>query len=63
MDKNSDGHHSALEGISPVADFLKSKYPDNVLIPLQPGTKVPAMAHKGGGFTHSCMKNAGVTAP
>ena len=49
MDKNS-GHHSALEDISRLADFLKSNYPDNVLIPLRSGSKIPAKCHTGGQF-------------
>lgn len=60
MDKNS-GHHSAPEGISRLAQFLESKYPDNILIPLQSEKKCPAMSHKGGQYTwedwDTCMKN------
>ena len=62
MDKNS-GHHSALKDISRLADFLKSKYPDNILIPLQSEKKCPAMSHKGGQYTwedwDTCMKKNG----
>ena len=60
MEKISE-HHSALEDISRLANFFKSKYPDNILIPLQSGKKCPVMIHKGGQYTwkdwDACMEN------
>ena len=48
-----DGHHSALGDISRFADWLKSTYPENILIPLRSGKKSPVRGHKGGSFTWS----------
>ena len=49
------------EVIMRFAAWLRANYPENVLIPLQPGSKFPIMAHKGGQFTwddfDECMKS------
>lgn len=61
MSDNNSDQFSAHEEIAALADFLKSKHPDNLLIPLRSGTKSPAMTHKGGRFTwrnwSACMAN------
>ena len=53
--------HHIREEISRLATFFRSKCPENVLIPLQSGSKSPAMAHKGGRFAwddwDACMKS------
>ena len=63
MSDNNSDQFSAHEEIAALADFLKSKHPDNLLIPLRSGTKSPAMTHKGGRFTwrnwSACMANGG----
>jgi hypothetical protein len=53
--------HHIREEISRLATFFRSEHRENVLIPLQSGSKSPAMAHKGGRFTwddwDACMKS------
>lgn len=61
VDDNGKRRRS-LEEILRFAAFFKSKYPENILIPLQLGSKCPAMTHKGGRFTWNtwdmCMKKS-----